>query len=207
MVALQSTNRVKIARVREATFGVTPATPAFKAIRETSSALAINPQTMISQEIRSDRQVTDLILVGVQAGGNVGGEMSFATMDDDLEEVLQGTWSSNPNITVATLDTEISDVSATTLTVVAGLGTPFKAGMIVLTGGFTTPANNGLLARVKDVHAPVLLIWGGKDKHVGPEQSRAVTDALREAGKSYVSVEFGDVSNLSALPAPRGHWP
>src|SRR5258706_6641244 len=114
MVDLQSTNRVKIAKVREATFGVTPATPAFKAIRQTSSSLALNPQTVVSNEIRSDRQVTDLILVGYQAGGDVGGEMTFKSMDDDLEEALEGTWVNNPYIEVLTLDTEISDITATT---------------------------------------------------------------------------------------------
>lgn len=141
-MGLQSTNRVAIAKARETTFGVTPANPAFKAIRETSSSLAVNPQTVVSSEIRSDRQVSDLILVGVQAGGDVGGEMSFRTMDDDLEEALQGTWQNLPNITVVTLDTEISDVSTTTLTTAANLGTPFKAGMLAMTLGFTTAGNN-----------------------------------------------------------------
>ena len=148
MTDLQSTNRVAIAKVRETTFGTTPATPAFKSIRQTSSSLAFNPQTVITEEIRSDRQVTDLILVGQQAGGSIGGEMSFRTMDDDLEEALQGTWLNKPYIEQLTSDTEISDIAATTATVLTPLGTPFKAGMLVLTGGFTTAANNGLLARV-----------------------------------------------------------
>lgn len=132
---LQSTNRVAIAKVRETTFGVTPATPAFKAIREVSSSLAVNPQTVISNEIRSDRQVPDLILVGIQAGGDVGGEMSFQTMDDDMEEALQGGWTNLPSQAVTAL---------TTTTATVALGTPFKAQMLVLASGFATPANNGL---------------------------------------------------------------
>jgi len=135
-MALQSTNRVAIAKVRETTFGVTPATPAFKAIRETSSSLAVNPQTVVSNEIRSDRQVPDLILTALQAGGDVAGEMSFAAMDDDLEEVLQGSWTSLPLQAVSALTT-------TTATVASG-GAAFKAQMLVLTSGFATPANNGL---------------------------------------------------------------
>lgn len=146
MADLQSTNRVALAKVRETTFGVTPATPAFKQIRQTSSGLNANPKTVITSEIRSDRQVTDLILVGEEAGGSIGGELAFQVADDDLEEALQGTWSSNPSITVATIDTEISDVAATTLTVSAG-GAAFLAAMLTLTSGFTTAANNKL-ARV-----------------------------------------------------------
>ena len=71
MAELQSTNRVKLSKVRESTFGVTPTSPVFKTQRQTSSSLALNPQTVVSNEIRSDRQVTDLILVGLQAGGDV----------------------------------------------------------------------------------------------------------------------------------------
>jgi hypothetical protein len=55
MPVLQSTNRVKLSKVRETTFGVTPANPVFKAVRETSSSLAANPKTVISAEIRPDR--------------------------------------------------------------------------------------------------------------------------------------------------------
>lgn len=134
-MALQSTNRVAIAKVRETTFGVTPATPAFKAIRQTSSSLAVNPQTVVSNEIRSDRQVPDLILTALQAGGDVGGEMSFNAMDDDMEEALQGSWTNLPLQAVTALTTTTATVAS---------GTAFKAQMLVLTSGFATPANNGL---------------------------------------------------------------
>lgn len=160
MVDLQSTNRVRISKVRESTFGTTPATPAFKAIRQTNSSLALNPKTVESNEIRSDRQVTDLILVGYEAGGDIGIEMSFKTMDDYLEEALQSTWVSNPYIEVLTLDTEISDLSATTATVASALGTPYKVGMLVLSGGFTTAANNGILSRVSSSTATTIVFPG-----------------------------------------------
>ncbi|MDB5618467.1 phage tail tube protein [Tardiphaga sp.] len=146
MADLQSTNRVALAKVRETTFGVTPATPAFKQIRQTSSGLNANPKTVITSEIRSDRQVTDLILVGEDAGGSIGGELAFQVADDDLEEALQGTWSSNPVITVATIDTEISDVATAVLTVSAG-GAAFVAAMLTLVSGMPTASNNKL-ARV-----------------------------------------------------------
>lgn len=146
MTDLQSTNRVKLSRVRETTFGVTPTNPAFKTMRQTSSGLAAKPTTKISGEIRSDRQETDLILVGQQADGPIGGQLAFLVADDDLEESLQGTWSNNPSITVLTTDTEISDLSATTATVASG-GAAFVAAMLTLLSGFPTSGNNKL-ARV-----------------------------------------------------------
>lgn len=160
MTDLQSTNRTKLSRVREVTFGVIPTSPVFKTKRQTSSGLNANPQTVISSEIRSDRQVTDLILLGYQAGGPVAGELSFKAYDDEMEEALQGTWANNPYIEVLTLDTEISDVTATTLTVLTPLGTPYKSGMLTLTGGFTTAANNKVVARVSSSTATTIVYPG-----------------------------------------------
>jgi carboxymethylenebutenolidase len=53
----------------------------------------------------------------------------------------------------------------------------------------------GLLGRVGNLHAPILLFWGGRDRHIGVEQPRAVADALRAAGKTYVNVEFSDADH------------
>ncbi len=39
--------------------------------------LAFAPNTIVSNEIRPDRQITDLILVGAEAGGDTGIELSF----------------------------------------------------------------------------------------------------------------------------------
>ena len=54
---------------------------------------------------------------------------------------------------------------------------------------------SGMLARAKDVRAPLLLFWGGRDKHIGPEQMRAVTDALRAEGKDFANVEFSEADH------------
>ncbi len=78
----------------------------------------------------------------------------------------------------------------------AAMALPIDSAVSFYGGGIApSERSNGLLNRAKDLRAPVLLIWGGKDKHVGPDQARAVTDALREAGKSYVSVEFADADH------------
>jgi carboxymethylenebutenolidase len=47
-----------------------------------------------------------------------------------------------------------------------------------------------LLGRAKDQSGPIVLFWGGLDKHISPEVRRAVADALRAAGKSFVEVDF-----------------
>ncbi|WP_316172412.1 phage tail tube protein [Bradyrhizobium sp. SZCCHNRI2049] len=212
MADLQTTNRVALAKVRETTFGVTPANPAFKAIRQTSSGLNANPKTVITQEIRPDRQVTDLILVGQEAGGSVGGEVAFSVVDDDLEEALQGTWSNNPSITVLTSDTEISDLTTTTATVAAG-GDAFKAGMLTQLTGFPTAANNKL-ARVASstgtsivypaatFSADAVIPVGATIRQVGFEGASGDLVATTSGGNALTST----VLDFTTLNLAAGKW-
>jgi carboxymethylenebutenolidase len=68
---------------------------------------------------------------------------------------------------------------------------PVKAAISFYGGGIApSPFGPGLLGRAGDLHAPQLLFWGGLDKHIGPEQTHAVTESLRAAGKPFVNVEF-----------------
>ena len=52
-----------------------------------------------------------------------------------------------------------------------------------------------LLEKAGSLHAPMLFFWGGLDKHIPPEQHRAVVDALTGAGKDYVNVEFSNADH------------
>lgn len=54
-------------------------------------------------------------------------------------------------------------------------------------GGGIAP---GLLDRASALQAPILLIWGGLDKHITPELRRSVVDAVAAQRKPYVNAEF-----------------
>jgi carboxymethylenebutenolidase len=54
-------------------------------------------------------------------------------------------------------------------------------------GGGIAPA---LLDRAARQQAPLLLVWGGLDKHITPELRRSVTEALTTAQKNFVNAEF-----------------
>jgi carboxymethylenebutenolidase len=78
----------------------------------------------------------------------------------------------------------------------AGLSLPLACAASFYGGGIAPNANNaGLLDRVSGMHCPVLLFWGGQDKHIGPEQVRAVTDALRAVGKDFVNAEISEADH------------
>ncbi len=65
---------------------------------------------------------------------------------------------------------------------------PLKAAVSFYGAGIA-PA---LLDRAPKLSGPILLVWGGRDKHIPPEQIAAVTNALRAAGKAFVNAEFSE---------------
>jgi len=69
---------------------------------------------------------------------------------------------------------------------VANSAVPLRAAISFYGGGIAP----GLLHLAGKQHAPLLMFWGGLDAHIGPEQYRAVSDALREAKKPYECVVF-----------------
>jgi dienelactone hydrolase len=54
------------------------------------------------------------------------------------------------------------------------------------------PGNSGLLGRAAELRCPILLAWGGQDKHILPEHRRAVNDTLTAEKKNFVDVEISD---------------
>lgn len=87
-----SANRAQVRYAVESTFGVTPTTGNHSNLRMTGESLDFAIQTQTSQELRSDRQTTDVVQVGASASGGINFEMSYKEYDVLLEAVLQGTW-------------------------------------------------------------------------------------------------------------------
>jgi carboxymethylenebutenolidase len=78
----------------------------------------------------------------------------------------------------------------------AALTLPVACAISFYGGGIAPSAQRpGLLDRAGELRAPVLLIWGGRDKHLGPDIVRSVADALRAADKNFVNVEFSDADH------------
>jgi hypothetical protein len=88
-------SQTRLAYITESTYGTTPATPTFKNQRFVSESLNANIENTVSNEIRADRNVTDLIQVGADGGGSVDFELSYGSFDDWLESLMFSTWSSN----------------------------------------------------------------------------------------------------------------
>jgi carboxymethylenebutenolidase len=68
---------------------------------------------------------------------------------------------------------------------------PLKAAISFYGGGIAP----GLLPRAAQQQAPILFFWGALDAHIPKEHPRAIVDALQEAKKTYVNVEFSDADH------------
>lgn len=90
---MSEANRVSLKYLAEVTYGDTPPNSnSWQLLRYTSQSIAANPQTVVSNEIRDDRMVTDLVLVGSSVSGDMGCEFSATTYDELLEAAFMGTW-------------------------------------------------------------------------------------------------------------------
>lgn len=97
MAGTATSNLARLRYIREDTFGETPSTGNSQDIRFTGESLSFSLQTETSQEIRSDRQVADLIQVGAETSGDIQFELSFGSFDDFIAAALGGEWVLDPS--------------------------------------------------------------------------------------------------------------
>jgi hypothetical protein len=130
----------------ESRVGSPLAAPTLAALRFTNESLNQTTETAISEEIRSDRQVADIIRTAVSAGGEVGLELSYGAYDTLLQGALYN------NFTAALDDTQsytlAIDSPATTGTLTAsGSPGPFAnvavGQFIQISGSLLSPTNDG----------------------------------------------------------------
>lgn len=191
---MSDANRVALGLVEEVTLGNTPASPAIQALRITNApSLAFEPNTVVSDEIRADRQITDLILVGAEAGGEVGFELSFNALDTILGGALQNTFvelthrEGQPG--------EITSVAAGDMTVVdttGGGGLAFAEGMLVRNRNFAIAANNGEF-RAEALSDATSLIVSTFALEATPPSNASV----RQIGCQGIAADIGAVAGAS----------
>lgn len=122
-------------------WGVTPATPRLEAVRITGEDLKHEKETIQSQEVRDDRQIADLVEVGVQAAGGMEFELSYGGFNNWL--IAAALFNSATAIDTGAVT---SDITAATQ-LVAGAANDFDdvpVGATVKVTGAATAANNGL---------------------------------------------------------------
>lgn len=87
-----TTNRAQLRLIKESVFGEIPASGNPNNLRMTGESLAFAITTETSKEIRSDRQVTDLIQTGASASGDINFELSYGEYDPLIEAIMQSAY-------------------------------------------------------------------------------------------------------------------
>jgi Phage tail tube protein len=127
---MSDTNRVGVRIARDSTRNAPLLGTArnLQALRYTGApGLAFTPTTVVSEEIRSDRQTSDLILVGGEAGGDTNFELSFRAFDLLIESALMAFYTQSA-FQEGTGAGGIASFGAGTITVDTGDGARYLAG-------------------------------------------------------------------------------
>lgn len=154
---MSSSNLVRLAYIKESTYGQTPGSGNFSTMRFTSESLSGTPQTTESGELRSDRQSGGQIQTGLEVGGNIEFELSGAgCYKDFLASAMKNAWQADVSTAARSFTV---DAAAGTLTSATGTGldTLFSVSdVIVLSTGFV--GNRNKVALVTAVTATVLTV-------------------------------------------------
>ncbi|USM11587.1 major tail tube [Citromicrobium phage vB_CbaS-RXM] len=141
---LADSNRAAIREIVESNddWGTTPVNGITRAVRFTSSSIAVSKATAKSDEIRSDRMVSSIIETGASSGGDLNFEFSAGNQDGAMQRVLQGAWT-RP-MTFDVFRGETVSIAANNQIAIAGpdKSAYFVVGRRVRTSGFVQPQNN-----------------------------------------------------------------
>lgn len=154
---MSDSSRVQLAGIEETTWGDTPAS-ALAAIRYTTESLGQRVEKTRSDEVRSDRQTTDIVPVGSNADGGFDFEASYDAHDIYLEGAFSEDWSTDSGFSAATVDAAAADNSFND----SGSGFPtLVAGQWIRVAGFSTnPTNNGWFEVVTPTAAKIIVTGG-----------------------------------------------
>lgn len=206
-MALASSNRAQVRFIPEATFGVTPTTGNCINLRATGESLAYEIQTTTSQEIRADRQITDVVQTGASTSGGVNFELSYKEYDPFIEAVLQGTWKHYGTEGVGVAASVTLDSTAGTLTwSVAPTGTSalseLEVGQWFKLIAPGDPANNAFLKLASRTSTSITVttgtpIPGTGSRSVAATQIKSSRVKNGTVQRSFsIEKEFADVSQF-----------
>lgn len=193
------TNRVRLGYVEEVTYGVNPGTQ-LQDLRFVSESLKLDTRTIQSNEIRSSRDVSDIIRTGVNAEGDIAGELSYGTYDDFLQWALMASaWAAQVTVTGASLT--IPTVSTITRAAGSWITDGIVVGGWIKLSGMTTAGNNNSPRKVTNVTALTLTVSGpALTVQAGATTSNLVQAAYIRNGTTPTSMtiekEFVDLTDV-----------
>jgi len=159
---LATSNRMRLTYKPEATFGVPVTASSCYALRNTGESLDYAISTVVSNEIRSDRAITDLISTDADASGGFNFELNYGEYDWFIESLLQSTYTAfGVNGVGAVIPTSAtfaaSTLTAGSATSGASIFTNLVLGQWVKIAGSSNPLQN-IWAQVSTTIAPTTTV-------------------------------------------------
>jgi hypothetical protein len=159
---LSTSNRMRLTYKPEATFGVPVTASSCYALRNTGESLDYAISTVVSNEIRSDRAITDLISTDADASGGFNFELNYGEYDWFLESLLQSTYTAfgvnGVGVAIPTSATfAASTLTAGSATSGASIFTSLALGQWVKIAGSSNPLQN-IWAQVSTTIAPTATV-------------------------------------------------
>ena len=154
-----SSNLVKLAFIKETTYGETPVAGNFSTARFTSEALSGSPQTVESKQIRVDRMSSGQIVTGLDVQGQLSYELAKeAALEGFMESALYNTFQTQALVTV---DLEIDTVNKEITRATGNWTTAsLEKGDILNLAGFSNSVNNTQVMITEIVSATVIKYVG-----------------------------------------------
>jgi len=199
-MGIGTSNQTDVSIIEEVTAGVTPNTPALQILRMTGETLQGSNTTTTSEEIRSDRATSDIILTDQSNTGDINGEISGGTYDKLFRALLfsDSDWTTNS----FTDDTVAATVSGFTDSASGFVASGLEVGQHFWVDGFTNPLLNRAY-RVVTISAGVITTYPAPAAtevagEVVTFEGSTITNGV--TGKSFTIVKrFKDLATLSYL--------
>lgn len=137
-------NRARMRYLKESdvAWGVTPASGRTRELRYTGSTVNAQKDTTLSEEIRADRMVSEIVEVAARTTGEINVEFSAGSHDDLLEAFMYGAWT-RPMSFDSVSGTALEWANTSTLYVKGkDVTNYFFVGRRIRTQGFEAVANN-----------------------------------------------------------------
>lgn len=208
---MSDSSQVSVYYLEESTPG-TFAGGDLKQVRVTGESLTANYNTTTSNEIRDDRQITDVIRTGSNPGGGINYELSYGNVDDLMAGAFYDEWvgvggttteTITSGATVSQADFVLSDV-ANTISLGSNVTHDIVAGQWIKLSGSTADDGVHYVSSVNVNEITVAAVPGITTAETLDEVSAAVISGARlrngTAAKSFsLEKNFNDVTKFMSF--------
>jgi len=161
-----SSSRMQLSYIAEgAAFGVLKTGSNLQVLRYTSESLRQESDSQVSAEIRSDRQVADVVRTRLRALGDVNLELNYGDYDDLIAAALQSVNTrATGSLGMATKPTDTADTVTIGTTVYRFMDTPAQAYDVEI-GSLVADSQANLVAAINGSGTPGVEYFAGTVAH------------------------------------------